>query len=124
MIRKGEARSIQVVIGELKEKGEKPVVAQTGPKMGMVVDEITPEMARRFGLNETDGVIVVGVDSNSPAEEAGLRPGDVILEIDQAPVTGLDAFNRVLDTYGAGDTVLLLTKRSGGTLFLTLKIGK
>ena len=124
IIRKGEARSIQVVIGELKEKGEKPVVAQTGPKMGMVVDEITPEMARRFGLNETDGVIVVGVDSNSPAEEAGLRPGDVILEIDQAPVTGLDAFNRVLDTYGAGDTVLLLTKRSGGTLFLTLKIGK
>ncbi len=124
VIRKGEARSIQVVIGELKEEDEKPLVAQAGPRMGMVVDEITPELARRFGLSETDGVIVVEVGSNTPAEEAGLRPGDVILEIDQVPITGLDEFKRVLDAYREGDTLLLLTKRSGGTLYLTLKAEK
>jgi len=122
VIRKGESESIQVTIGELEAEGEKPVVSKAGPRLGMVVDEITPELARRFGLEDTAGVIVVEVQSNTPAEEAGLQPGDVILEIDQGMVKGLDDFKRKLDSYKAGDTILMLTKRKSGTLYLTLKI--
>ncbi len=123
VIRKGKSESIRVTIGELEEEeGERPVVSQAGPRLGMVVDEITPELARRFGLEDTAGVIVVEVQKDTPAEEAGLRPGDVILEIDQAAVKGLDDFKRKLDGYGAGDTLLMLTKRKSGTLYLTLKI--
>jgi serine protease Do len=122
VIRKGESKRIQVTIGELEAEDEKPVVSKAGPRLGMVVDEITPELARRFGLEDTAGVIVVEVQSNTPAEEAGLQPGDVILEIDQAMVKGLDDFKRKLDSYKAGDTILMLTKRKSGTLYLTLKI--
>ncbi|MFZ7111159.1 MAG: DegQ family serine endoprotease [Desulfatiglandales bacterium] len=122
VIRKGESKRIKVKIGELQEEGEETVVSEAGPRMGMVVKEISPELAERFGLSETGGVVVVEVKADSPAGEAGLRPGDVILEIDQTQVTGLDAFRRIMDSYKQGDTVLLLTKRKGGTIYLTLKV--
>lgn len=122
VIRKGESKSLQVTIGELEEEGEKPVVSKAGPRLGMVVDDISPELARRFGLEDTAGVIVIEVQNNTPAAEAGLQPGDVILEIDQAAVKGLDDFKVKLDSYKAGDTILMLTKRKSGTLYLTLKI--
>ena len=52
------------------------------------------------------------------------KPGDIILEVDQEPVKDLDQFNRKVQGYKLGDTVLFLIKRQGATLFLTLKAGK
>ena len=89
---------------------------------GMTVEEITPEVAKELGLAETDGIVVAQVEENTPAAEAGLRAGDVILEVDQAPMKNVEEFNRKLETYKAGDTILLLVKRRGATIFLTLKV--
>ena len=122
VIRKGGKKAFQVKIGELKEERQAEVVTEAKPKLGMSVEEITPELAKNFGLTETTGLVVVQVEEGSPAAEAGLRPGDVILEIDQDPVENVRGFNRKLETYEKGDTILLLVKRQGATLFLTLKV--
>jgi S1-C subfamily serine protease len=88
----------------------------------MTVEDLTPELAKNFGLSEAKGVVVVQVEDGSSAAEAGLRAGDVILEIDQSPVKDVKDFGGKIESYKAGDTVLVLAKRRGATVFLTLKV--
>ncbi|MBU4425436.1 MAG: PDZ domain-containing protein, partial [Proteobacteria bacterium] len=54
----------------------------------------------------------------------GVRPGDIILEVDQTPVENLDQFNRKIGTYKERDTILFLIKRGEATLYLTVKVWK
>ena len=124
VVRKGEKKVLQVKIGELKEATEAPVVSEAKPRLGMTVEEITPELAENLGISDTGGIVVVKVEDNSPAAEAGLKAGDVILEVDQAPTKNVKEFNRKIENYKAGDTILLLVKRRGATIFLTLKVGE
>ncbi len=124
VIRKGQKRSFQVKIGELKEEKEAAVLAEVKPKLGMTVEEITPEVAKNYRLSETRGLVVVDVESNSPADDAGLREGDIILEVDQKQVADLGGFNRRIESYKPGDTILLLVKRPSATVYLTLKVPK
>jgi serine protease Do len=126
IIRNGKEKNLEVTIGELqgaKQPGPVPK-AESGPNLGMHVEELTPEIASSLGLSETSGVVVVEVAEGGPAAEAGVQPGDVILEVDQNPVKDLEEFNRKIQVYKPGDTILMLIKRKGGTLFLTLEVGK
>jgi serine protease Do len=122
VIRKAQKKAFRVEVGELKEEGEPATVPETEPNLGLTLKEITPELARNFRLSETSGLVVVQVEANSAAAEAGVSPGDIILEVDQAPVKTLGEFNKNISSYGAGDTVLLLINRRGSTLYITLKI--
>jgi serine protease Do len=122
VIRKGKKKALQAEVGELKEEGEPPAVAEAKPNLGLTLKEITPELARNFRLSETSGLVVAQVEANSPAAEAGVAPGDIIIEVDQAPVRTLGEFNKKISSYGAGDTILLLINRRGSTLYITLKI--
>ncbi|MBK5100310.1 MAG: PDZ domain-containing protein, partial [Desulfobacteraceae bacterium] len=122
LIRKGQTKTLNVKIEKLKEEDESRTVTEAKPNLGMTVEEITPELARHFSLSETSGLVVVQVESGTAAAEAGMRPGDLILEVDQVQVKDLSQFSRKIETYKAGDTILFLAKRRGATLYLTLKI--
>jgi serine protease Do len=122
IIRKGRKKTVQVKIGELKEVKKPLQVGDTKLELGMGVEEITPELARDFDLQVTEGLVVVHVVPGSPAAEAGIKPGDVILELDQSPVRDMKTFHRKIKTYKEGDTVLFLIRRQSSTLYLTLKI--
>jgi S1-C subfamily serine protease len=90
----------------------------------MFVEELTPQLARNFGLSEKSGLVVVRVVANSPAEEAGIMPGDFILEVDQITVKDLEEFYDKIQDYKEGDTILFLVKRDDATIYLTLKVEK
>jgi serine protease Do len=122
LIRKGKKNALQVEVGELKEEAEPPVVAEAEPNLGLTLKEITPELASNYRLSETSGLVVVQVEANSPASEAGVAPGDIILEVDQESMKSLAEFNKKTGSYTAGDTVLLLINRRGSTLYITLKV--
>ena len=123
LIRKKGKQNVQVKVGELKSSAEE---APFGPEpehgLGMTLEEVTPELAKQYDLPETSGLIIVKVESNSPAAEADLRDGDIILEVDQTPVKRLATFISIIRRYKKGDTVLFLINREGATLFVTLKI--
>jgi len=123
IIRKGRTKSLEVKIGELKEEGESRAMSEGMPDLGLTVKELTPELARNFGLSEEGGLVVVQVERDSPAAAAGLRPGDIILEVDQQSVRDLEEFDRRMARYKSGDTILFLVNRRGTTLYLTLKVG-
>jgi serine protease Do len=125
VMRKGKRKELKVRIEELVEEGQEPRKAEeTKPSLGLTVQEITPEMAREYGLPEKTGILVAQIEDDSPAAEAGIRPGDIILEVDQIPVKTVQQFNRKVQTYKTGDTILLLIKREGAAQFMTMRVGK
>jgi serine protease Do len=126
VMRDNQQMSLQIRTEELKEEAEAVPSEDAGPylDLGMEVQEITPEMAKNYGLERTSGVIIVQVESGSAAAEAGLSPGDIIVEIDRKQIKGLNDLNRLLAGVKAGDTVLFLIDRGGMTIFVTLNVEK
>ena len=122
VIRGGKQKRFEVKVGKLKEEQAEEELAEEVSDLGMTVDEITPELARQFGLSEERGLVVVQVEKNSPAGEAGLRHGDIIVEMDQEPMKDLDEYSKKIRRYKEGDTILFLVKRRKATLYLTLKV--
>jgi len=122
VLRKGKKKRITVQIGKLQEEKEAEAETKEKSDLGMTVQEITPELVRDFNLSEKSGLIVVQVEKNSAAEEAGIRQGDIIVEIDQETVKNTTEYRKKINSYKKGDTVLFLVKRGGNTLYLTLKI--
>ena len=122
VIRMGQKQNFRVSIEELLEDIESLVAATDRMELGMVLQQVTPELARRYELPRTGGLLVVEVEINSAAYDAGIEPGDIIIEVDQIPVKELTWFTRKIDGYGKGETVLMLVDRVGSTLFLTIRI--
>jgi serine protease Do len=122
VVRKGRKKVLQVKIGELKDEKEVDELGEAKPRLGMTVEALTPQLARNLGLSETSGLVVVQVENFSPAEEAGLRTGDIILEVDQVPMEEIEQFHKKLQDYKKEDTILFLIKREDATLYLTLKV--
>jgi serine protease Do len=89
---------------------------------GMVVRELTPALAARFGFEEKEkGMVVLKVDTASRIYEAGIRPGDIILQINQKNVATLDEYKKVASKIKAKERILLLLRRKGQDLFVTVK---
>ncbi len=124
VIRKGREKVFEVKIGELKEEKKDLEESKSSAehRFGMKVEKLTPQLAKGLGLPETEGLVIVQVDGGSPAAEAGLRPGDIILELDQGPVKEPADFLEKIKRYKEGDTILFLIKRGESTLYVTLKV--
>ena len=127
IVRTGTQRSLTVEIGELPQ--EDPVVAETGPSKGKskVDDKLKISVAdlsnrQREQLKVDVGGVMVAEIENGPAYSAGLRKGDVILQINNKKVTGKAQFNELAKGLGTGKTVPILIQRQGGPLFLAMKV--
>jgi serine protease Do len=92
--------------------------------LGMTVQELTPEIARSLSVTDTKGVVVTNVDEESPADEAGVRRGDVILEINQRKVESLKDYRAAIGRVSGADSLLLLIRRANNVLYVALKTGK
>ncbi|MDY7038318.1 MAG: DegQ family serine endoprotease [Thermodesulfobacteriota bacterium] len=123
IIRKRGKETIQIRVGEFKEEDwESSSADRTEIGLGLSLQEITPELARKMGLSEITGLLVAQVEEDGPAAEAGIMPGDIILEMEGILVKNFSEFNQKIKGYKKGETILFLVKRQGTTLFLTLTI--
>lgn len=71
-------------------------VLQAHDLLGLTVEQLTPLRAERLGLGADDGLLITNVQGNSPAARAGLRPGDVIVQLGRYRVSTLDDFAALL----------------------------
>jgi serine protease Do len=122
VIRDGKQKTIKVKIEEMKSEEAAVEASQEKPDLGLTVEELTPEQARRFGLSDTTGLVVTNVERYSPAAESGLKRGDIILEIDREPMNTIEEFNKKMMEYNPGSTILFLVLRGQTTLYLTVKV--
>jgi serine protease Do len=122
VIRNGKRMILKVKIDRLEEEAVEEPLPEKGSNIGMVVEEISTQTALRYGVTDKTGLIVVQVEDNSPAYEAGIRRGDIVLEIDREPINHLKEYMEKMGQYKKGDTVLFLIKHEGTTLYLALKI--
>jgi len=121
ILRKGERISVSVTLGKLSDE-EDYAPMDASIELGMSLENLTPERSRSLGLTATEGVLVTQVTPGSPAAEAKLRQGDVVVEVDQIPTRDVREFEAVIGKFNPGDTVLLLIQRRTSTLFLTMKM--
>ncbi len=129
--RDNQRKTINVTVDELDLEVEQGRSARRGETnndqqptttgFGMTLDAITPEIARRLELpTDQGGAIVSDVDRESAAGNAGIAPGDVILEVNRQKVANLSQVTRELQKVPAGTPVFLLIWRDGQQVFVTM----
>ncbi|EWG99558.1 Do family serine endopeptidase [Halomonas sp. BC04] len=92
--------------------------------LGIEAQEITPELAASFGLQAPRGVVISGVVRDGPASRAGLRPGDVLLEVDGRPILDARVAMSDIAAIQPGATLPLTVVRSGDKLSIELEVGE
>jgi serine protease Do len=120
--RDGKTETVPVTVGKMpseKITSEAPSHASQS-QWGLQLQDVTPQMARRQGLAEASGVMVVGVQPDSPAERAGLQRGDIILEVNHQPVQSMQDMRDAIAKADSQDSLLLLVKRDQGSVFVAM----
>ena len=92
--------------------------------LGVSVQAVTPAIAKAMGLKGPDGALVSQVSPESPAAKAGLQAGDVILEINGAPVSEFNQLRMTVSMMNAGDTANLKVFRDGQTKPFAVKVAE
>ncbi|WP_020677574.1 DegQ family serine endoprotease [Geopsychrobacter electrodiphilus] len=95
----------------------------TRGRLGVMIQDMTPELAESFDLKHGEGILIAQVIENSPAAEAGLKQGDLILQLDGQKVGKMAAFRNKISFTPPGTKVKLLIRRDGKEQTLTAKIG-
>lgn len=132
IIRNGEERTLEVKVGKqpddrvgrgpggaAEEDGNGGGGEGSAASLGLQLDTLTDAVRRQLGYDRSiTGALVTAVADGSPAEEAGMRPGDVILQVDRRDVDSPRSAAEALA--GASPPILLLVRRGESTVFLTL----
>jgi serine protease Do len=106
------------VSDQLRTKGK-----VTRGRIGVAIDNVTPELAETLGLPKASGALVRGVESDSPAAKAKVEPGDIILSFDGKVVDKSADLPRIVGNTAPGARVQLKVWRRGASKELTLTVG-
>ena len=121
IVREKLERVVSIRIGELPDDDGSQQGEVRDVELGLRVQRITPETSRRLALSSIKGVLVLEVQSGSPAEQAGIEPADVIREVNQKPVNNVKDFERAVRQGRRVDRILLLVQRGDNAVFFALK---
>jgi serine protease Do len=132
IMRAGKAQTLNVKVAELDplaerqqsgepERPQEPEEAkETG--FGMTIEPLTPTAVRRLNLpSGTSGALVSDVDGTGQAAQAGLRPGDVIININDQKVTNVDQASKALDAVASGRNARIVVFRGGRELLVMIR---
>ena len=120
-IRDGREMTFQVTVAERKDNVA--VAAEKsgkGQQFGIAAQDITAEMARQLGIAR-NGVIVTEVQGGSPADEVGIQPQDIIVQVNRIKISSMKDFNREITKAAEKKSVTLLIKRGRSSFFVALR---
>ena len=125
ILRDGREKKVQVTIGEQpsnfsKVAGKAVKEKETLDKYGLTLQELTPELAEKFEYKSKSGLIISDVQSGSPADFAGLKPGYLVEEIDKMKVQSLADLKKALDKGGKPGKILLRVRFGDYSTYVVL----
>ncbi len=116
LLRDGREKTVRVKLA--KRPDQEPTLARGEARsdgLGMRVRDIDPEIAEQLGVGtDQKGVVVVQLDPESKSARAGVRRGDIVIEINREPIKNLKDYRAQVKAIDEGDTVQMLLRRGGG----------
>jgi serine protease Do len=121
IVRGGKTLSKKVTIEELQES-KTYASSESGAEegFGMEVSTLTAALARAYKITGKTGVVVTQVAPGSPADEAGMKEGDLILEVNREPVQNMEQYANAVNKRKSGGKILLLVKRGNYSQFVII----
>lgn len=123
IIRDGKSKNFTVKLGSRPtDQFADAGTTQSGNSLGVIVQNITPDLAKQYGYKRyKGGVIITSIAPNTPAANAGLRPGHLILEINRQPIDDISTFERLISKTDIRQGVLLLVGTQNGAQYIIIK---
>jgi serine protease Do len=121
VLRDGSRMQLSAAIAQLADnRSGEGGAAPEKASLGVAVEPLTPEVAQQLGVADTQGLVVRSLDEDSRAAQAGIRPGDVIVEVDHRRVTTVQELTRDLTEHRGDTPILLLVHRDGRGVFVAV----
>ncbi len=127
-LRDGKGKRVSVELGEVTQevlaRGRsvaEEAEAETA-SLGLRLRELTPELAERFGYDDTEGVLVTRIRSGSEAFRRGLRRGDLIVEVNRQPVSSVKEYREIIEELDSGAAVLFRVRRGDANRLIALRL--
>jgi serine protease Do len=127
VLREGKEMTMGITVTEMTEEKTAAAKEEGAGKeapLGLKAQSLDPELARRFRLRDNKGVVVTRVEPGSPAAEAGIRQGDLVLEIDGSVIGSMKDYSAAISKLKKESVARFLVKRQGRTLYLTVEVPK
>lgn len=126
VLRDGGEMELNVRIGDLEDTEEVAAAPGSEDPLGVTVQRVTQETARRYGLRQATGVIVTAVEPGSPAERVGITSGDIIFRVGNQVVDDPQQFARAVAEDARDGEVLLLLRdgRTGRVGYVMVPLGR
>lgn len=126
VMRDGRRTSFDLSIAELEDQASNPggpSAPETPARdlLGLTVQPLTPDLARRLGAEGRTGVVIAAVEPGSPAARAGLRPGDLVEEVNRQSIARPADFVNAVSAVGEGGVCLLYVRRDDNAMFVTVR---
>src|SRR5438105_5352292 len=131
VVREGRSRTVDVRLAERPDErdpsGRTPSRSgsdrEQGDLLGLSVQDVTPQLARRSQVDaSTRGAVVVDVAQDSPAADAGLEPGDIVVEVNRRPVGSAADYRAAVKSVKKGDTALVRIKHGQSTTYVPVRV--
>jgi serine protease Do len=125
ILRDGKPQTLKLTVGEFHKETEEASAPAGGEnqhgKLGLAVANLTPDLRSQLSVPaQVKGAAVESVRPESPADDAGLTPGDVILEVNRRPIESADTFVDQVHAVPSGKDILLLVWSRGGATYRVL----
>jgi serine protease Do len=128
IVRSGRKQTLQVTLGELPQASQASTTpgeqggAPNPERLGIAVEDLTPELAQQLGVDQSQGAVVARVQSGSAAEEAGLQRGDIIEEVNRKKVESAQDLVNIVQALKSGETAAFTVRRGDNSFFVAIEI--
>jgi serine protease Do len=121
IVRDGKELDKRLAVGSLNPENASLLGTTPGGRLGLELEELTPDIADQLGYNFEEGIVIKAVENDSAAQRAGVRPGMIVLEVNRRAVKSVEQLRDVLSGADAGEPVLLLVQHRGVMRYLILR---
>lgn len=118
LLRDGKEIDLNIIISQLPNEAGPNLPLQ---KLGLHVQELTPDLAQKFGFSDYKGVLITQVDPRTPAADAALKPGGLIMAVNRQKVATLSEFTTAINEAAKEGRVLLMVMQDDAVRFVALR---